>query len=200
MIIPTSFYQHDDVAGISRQLLGKVLCTVIEGYLTTGIITETEAYAGKTDKASHAYNGRRTARTEIMFRNGGISYVYLCYGIHSLFNVVTSTEGNPHAVLIRAIIPLEGKEVMQQRQEGRALGRDSGTGPGRLSSLLGIHFVHTGLPLEKAVDKNKVAIWIEDRNFVVKEDMIISGPRIGVDYAGEDALLPYRFRVLNFRY
>lgn len=200
MIIAPSFFQHDDVVLIARQLLGKVLCTSVDGILTTGIITETEAYAGKSDRASHAYNGRRTARTEIMFRAGGIAYVYLCYGVHSLFNVVTAAEGNPHAVLIRSVIPLEGLSMMQQRQGGKAVNRDAGTGPGRLSRLLGIHYAHTGLPLEKAADKNTLAIWIEDRNFIVNDGMIIAGPRIGVDYAGEDALLPYRFRVQNFRF
>ncbi|MBK7174282.1 MAG: DNA-3-methyladenine glycosylase [Bacteroidales bacterium] len=196
MILEPSFYQGNDVITIARQLLGKVLCTQSEGIYTSGIITETEAYAGTTDKASHAFNGRKTKRTEIMFRKGGIAYIYLCYGIHSLFNVVTSVEGNPHAVLIRAVDPLEGVEWMEKRNHNKRLIKTSGIGPGNVSKLLGIHFSFSGLPLIKRETSSgeQPCIWIEDRGFKVEEKLIITGPRVGVDYAGEDALLPYRFR------
>jgi DNA-3-methyladenine glycosylase len=203
MILEPSFFQGNDVVGIARQLLGKVLCTRIEGHYTSGIITETEAYAGITDKASHAFNGRRSHRTEIMFRNGGIAYVYLCYGIHSLFNVVTSVEGNPHAALIRAIEPLEGLGWMEKRNRNKSLIKSSGTGPGNVSKLLGIHFSHSGLPLVKKeqVQENEPGIWIENRGFKIDDGIITAGPRVGVDYAGEDAFLPYRFRLpASFRF
>jgi DNA-3-methyladenine glycosylase len=111
------FYSRKDVELIARQLLGKVLCSNIEGDITCGMIVETEAYAGITDRASHAYGGRRTARTEIMYRPGGTAYVYLCYGIHHLFNVVTNVQDQPHAVLIRAIEPIEGIDVMLKRRK-----------------------------------------------------------------------------------
>ena len=100
------FYLQEDVMAISKQLLGKYLFTNINNRVTAGIITETEAYAGITDKASHAYNNRRTKRTEVMFAAGGVCYVYLCYGIHHLFNIVTNQKDVPHAILIRAITPM----------------------------------------------------------------------------------------------
>ena len=121
--LPRSFYLATDVVDLARELLGKVILTEVDGLRTSAIITETEAYAGETDKASHAFGGRRTARTEVMYAQGGTAYVYLCYGIHHLFNVVTNQRDVPHAVLVRAAAPLEGITVMQDR-----LGR----GPGRL--------------------------------------------------------------------
>src|SRR5689334_6239605 len=108
MVLPGSFYTRTDVVKIARELLGKVLVTNFDGVHTAGVIVETEAYAGETDKASHAYGGRRTQRTEIMYMHGGAAYVYLCYGIHHLFNVVTNARDTPHAILIRAIEPIEG--------------------------------------------------------------------------------------------
>ena len=110
------FYLRDDVIQISKELLGTYLFTKINNKITAGIITETEAYAGITDKASHAYNNRRTNRTEVMFAEGGVSYVYLCYGIHHLFNVVTNVKNVPHAVLIRAIKPIEGIDLILNRE------------------------------------------------------------------------------------
>ena len=103
-----SFFLRNDVIAISKDLLGKILVTNFNGILTSGKIVETEAYMGPEDKASHAYNGRRTPRTETMFLTGGVSYVYLCYGIHNLFNIVTNKKNIPHAVLIRAIEPFDG--------------------------------------------------------------------------------------------
>ncbi len=186
MILPPELYLREDVVQLARELLGKVLCTRINGLYTSGMITETEAYAGITDKASHAYGNRRTSRTEVMFRKGGIAYVYLIYGIHSLFNVVTAPEGIPHAILLRAIEPLEGIDIMCERR-GREPGKGFADGPGKLSLAMGIHFSHSGLSLLGE------QIWIEDRNIPIPEKNILAGPRIGVDYAGEDALRPYRF-------
>ncbi len=185
--LPKTFYTRHDVVKISKELLGKVLCTNIDGLLTKAIITETEAYAGTTDKASHAYGGRRTPRTEVMFAEGGCAYIYLCYGMHSLFNVVTSEKGIPHAVLIRAAQPLAGTEIMLQRSGKKRITPDMLQGPGKVAKALGLHFSLTGTNLLG----NK--IWIEDHNIKITEKNISSTPRIGIDYAGEDAKLPYRF-------
>lgn len=183
--LPRSFYSGTDVVSIARCLLGKVLVTRLDGGTTAGIISETEAYAGPGDRASHAYAGRRTPRNEVMYAEGGTAYVYLCYGIHHLFNVVTNSSGIPHAVLIRAIHPLEGIDVMRARRGTRA--RLSTGGPGTLTQALGIRTSHNG------TDLLGDTIYIEDRSITVPERIIISGPRIGVDYAGDDAALPYRF-------
>jgi DNA-3-methyladenine glycosylase len=182
-----SFYIRDDVVQIAKDLLGKVLVTRFDSTLTSGIITETEAYAGATDRASHAYGGRRTNRTEIMFQNGGTAYIYLCYGVHSLFNVVTNKKDIPHAVLIRALQAVDGKNEIMRRLNTENLNEKALVGPGKLSKAMGIHFSATGLDLLDNM------IWIEDRKFKVDAKQIIAGPRIGVDYAGDDALLPYRF-------
>ena len=189
MKLTDSFYLREDVKLIARELLGKQLMTNLDGGITGGMIVETEAYEGVTDRASHAYNNRRTTRTEVMFGRGGTAYIYLCYGVHSLFNVVTNKEDVPHAVLIRGIVPVTGIEIMKRRSGKAALSVDSGIGPGRVSSLLGLHYTLTGTSLlgEK--------IWIEDYEPVPQGCDILTGPRIGVQYAGSDALLPYRFRI-----
>jgi len=192
MILPRDFYTRSDVVLIARELLGKRLVTEFNGIMTSGIITETEAYAGVTDKASHAYGGRQTERTGIMYREGGTAYVYLCYGIHSLFNVVTNLPGIPHAVLIRGIKPEEGIQMMQNRTGKTGITLKSGNGPGKVAKLLGIHYSHSGIDM---VDKEmrKPAIFIENTEIQILPSSIIKSSRIGVDYAGEDALLPYRF-------
>jgi DNA-3-methyladenine glycosylase len=182
------FYRREDVVQVSRELLGKVLCTHLRGHLTKIVITETEAYAGVADKASHAFGGRRTNRTEPMFGLGGMAYVYLCYGIHHLFNVVTNVEGVPHAVLIRAGNPLEGADIMLERRQKPVVDHRLLGGPGSLAKALGITTGLTGQSLQS--DK----IWIEEGGISVAREAISTGPRVGVDYAEEDALLPYRFR------
>jgi DNA-3-methyladenine glycosylase len=190
--LPASFYTRPDVVRIARELLGKYLFTFIDGIYTGGIITETEAYNGETDRASHAFGGRRTARTEIMYATGGTAYVYLCYGIHSLFNVVTNKKNIPHAILVRAIYPTEGIEQMRiRRRKPKSKIEELCIGPGTVSQALGIHFSHTG----KSLSGNE--IWIEDKALKIPDNKVITGPRVGVDYAGKDALLPYRFRVLH---
>ncbi|MEE4163717.1 MAG: DNA-3-methyladenine glycosylase [Woeseiaceae bacterium] len=189
MKLPRDFYQREDVLAISRELLGKVLCSSLDGTVTRVVITETEAYAGVEDRASHAFGNRRTRRTEPMFGAGGIAYVYLCYGIHHLFNVVTAGEGVPHAVLVRASTPLEGHEIIARRRGMPADDRRLLAGPGSLARGLGITTALTG---ESLLGKR---VWIEDRGIEVADEAIRSGPRVGVDYAGEDALLPYRFRL-----
>lgn len=188
MKLPYSFYQRTDVVRIARDLIGKVLCTSIDGRSTCGAIIETEAYAGQIDRASHAYNGRRTQRTEIMYASGGVAYVYLCYGIHHLFNVVTNGTNSPHAVLVRALHPLKGIFIMKERR-GIDINDRLAHGPGTLSQALGIRIEHSG------TDLTGDAIWIEDQGIEINDRHVFSGPRIGVDYAGVDALLPYRFVV-----
>src|SRR2546430_14563541 len=101
MKLSQEFYSRTDVVALARELLGKVLVTNFDRKKTSGIITETEAYNGFVDRASHAYRGRRTARNEHMYSHGGTSYVYICYGMHHLFNVVTNVQDEPHAILIR---------------------------------------------------------------------------------------------------
>jgi DNA-3-methyladenine glycosylase len=189
MKVPLDFYVRDDVLLISRELLGKVLCTKINGSVAKAIITETEAYAGIDDKASHAYGGRRTRRTEPMYGRGGTAYIYLCYGIHHLFNVVTNIAGTPHAVLIRAGKALEGSEVMQKRRKKERLDKTLLAGPGSLAQALGITTNLTGTSLLG----NR--IWIEDQQIPLDVEAVVAGPRIGVDYAAEDAKRAYRFRV-----
>lgn len=187
MKLPQSFYRRDDVVRIGRELLGKVLCTRFSGQTTAALITETEAYAGSSDRASHAYGNRRTKRTEPLFAAGGIAYVYLCYGIHHLFNVVTNEADVPHAVLIRAAAPLQGIDIMLYRRSRSEADKALLAGPGSTAQALGIDTVHSGISLSGS------QIWIEDRNTVVKPGSIVAGPRVGVDYAAEDASLPYRF-------
>ena len=191
--LTVEFYQREDVLLISRALLGKVLCTNFHNKLTSGIIVETEAYAGVTDKASHAYGGSRTNRTETMYTIGGSAYVYLCYGIHHLFNVVTNVEGVPHAVLIRAVHPLDGIDIMLSRRNLKNISNRLTAGPGTLSQAMGISVQISGQSL---LDKQ---IWIENRenNNPLKDFKIISSPRVGVQYAGEDASNHWRFHVEN---
>lgn len=182
-----SFYNRTDVLAIARELLGKVLITQFNGVTTTGRIVETEAYAGVQDKASHAYGGRRTARTEVMFSKGGTAYVYLIYGIHHLFNVVTNKKDVPHAVLVRAIEPLTGIERMLERAGKERWDYTLGKGPGNVSKALGINTSYTGW------DLTGNDIYIAADGFTPPADAILATRRIGVDYAGADALLPYRF-------
>lgn len=189
MKLPSEFYAHSDVLSITRNLLGKYLFTNINGMITGGYIVEAEAYNGVTDKAAHSYGGRKTARTQTMYMQGGVSYVYLCYGIHEMFNIVTSTEGEPHAILIRAIVPTEGIEEMMLRRNMPVLKNNITMGPGSVAQALGIS------RKVNAVDLTGDVIWIEDRGLAFTDEEIKAVPRVGVAYAAEDALLPYRFFV-----
>jgi DNA-3-methyladenine glycosylase len=185
--LPPAFYEEREVTKVAKALLGKLLVTRFDERMTAGRIVETEAYNGVVDKASHAYNNRRTQRTAIMYASGGTAYVYLCYGIHHLFNVVTNSEDVPHAVLVRAIEPVYGIETMLQRMNKQRLDNTVGKGPGNVSKALGIFSRHTGSSL--LGDQ----LFIADDGFRLPAADIIATTRIGVDYAAEDALLPYRF-------
>lgn len=176
-------YLCDDVVSLAKSLIGKRLFTQFDGEKTGGMIIETEAYRGAEDKACHAYGMRRTKRTEVMFHRGGIAYIYLCYGMHNLLNIVTNQEDVPHAILIRALEPQVGIETMEKRRQGAKILTG---GPGMVCQALGIDTSHNGSTLEKG------KIWIEDRG---DRPQFQAGPRIGVAYAKEDASLPYRFVV-----
>ena len=184
-----TFYDRADVVRIARELLGKVLVTEFEGRRTSGRIVEVEAYNGVVDRASHAWSGRRTRRTEVMFGQGCTAYVYLIYGIHHLFNVVTNKKEIPHAVLVRALEPLEGIPTMLERTGKAKLDHTLTRGPGNLSKAMGLYIQHTGFSLFED------PIYIGDDGYKVRKNDIIASPRIGVDYAGPDAELPYRFFV-----
>jgi DNA-3-methyladenine glycosylase len=184
--LPLSFYLRNDVVAIAKELLGKVLVTAVNGNVTSGRIVETEAYAGELDKASHASKGR-TERTKVMFGQGGRAYVYLCYGIHQMFNIVTAGEDVPHAILIRAVEPMEGKALMQQRTGKTVWSNSITSGPGRVGKAFGFYTSQCGLSLTSD------ELYIADDGFVVKEEDMVASPRIGVDYAGEHAAWHYRF-------
>lgn len=193
-VLKASYYLNPDVVFLAKDLIGKTICTRINNTLTSGIITETEAYAGIGDKASHAYRDRRTKRTEPMYGEGGVSYVYLCYGIHRLFNIVTNAGDIPHAILIRAIYPTKGIREMLKRRGVNAGKYRIDTlciGPGKVSQALGIELIHNNLSL------NGEEIWLQNDNIQIPEADIQTGPRIGVAYAGEDAELPYRFWITH---
>ena len=214
MKLSSAFYRNSDTVGLARSLIGKTLATHLPLYpdrpgsrrvLTSVRITETEAYVAPLDKASHAFGNLRTRRTESMFAAGGIAYIYLCYGMHHLFNVVTGPEDVPHAILIRAGWPVTGLEHMRARalDAASAAGDRSGSrkprpgqaisadGPGRLTRLLGIRTLHNGLTL--CGDR----IWLEDSGREIEEDAVLSLPRVGVAYAGEYAERPWRFKLIN---
>ena len=187
--LPESFYTRDKVLTIARELLGKVLVTKWNGITTSGRIVETEAYEGTPDRASHAFGGRRTARNEIMYAKGGNCYVYLCYGIHHLFNVVTNKKDIPHAILIRALDPLQGIDEMLRRRNKPKLDNTLTRGPGSLSVALGITTRQSGVSLQSR------ELFIADDGYVPDKKTIAASPRIGVDYAKEAAAWPYRFYI-----
>ncbi len=187
-ILPLDYYRKKNVVDLSKKLLNKFVYTNVDGNITSGRIIETEAYAGINDKACHAYNNKITSRTKTMYEDGGIAYIYLCYGIHCLFNIVVNIKGNPQAVLIRAVKPIIGIDVMLKRRGKKKIDKTLTNGPGATCMALGISKKMNALPL----DSEK--IWIEDNEDILDKDIIIS-KRIGIDYAEEDALLPYRFNI-----
>ena len=189
MKIEESFYQRRDVVGIAKELFGKVLFTKIKGIVTGGMIVETEAYSN-LERGCHAYQNRMTPRNEVMFKAGGHAYVYLCYGIHHLFNVVTNQDGQAEAVLVRALEPIKGIDLMIRRMGAKNEKRIT-SGPGKLTKAMGIDRSLNG---ENLWSRH---LWLEDVGFTIKKSEIVSSPRIGIDYAGQDALLPWRFTVKN---
>ena len=193
MKLKKEFYLRENVVEIASDLIGKVLVSKTDNIYTSGIITETEAYNGIYDRACHAFNGRRTTRTEMMYSAGGTSYIYICYGIHHLFNIVTNKKDIPDAVLIRAVFPLDGMEHMLKRRRKKNIDKTVAGGPGTVSQSMGIHVDLNGTSLFQ----NK--IWIEDRSIPLEKTNIKITPRIGVESSKEAALLPYRF-VIPYTY
>ena len=187
MNLPQTFYQRNDVVLIANELIGKYLYTNIDGVVTGGIIVETEAYNGSEDRGSHAFNNKRTPRNQMMYRAGGVVYMYICYGIHDMLNIVTGTQDSSHAVLIRAIEPLTGIETMRER---RNLFMDDNRlcqGPGALGKALGLNKVHNGIDLQGDV------IWIEDEGLSFTEDKVKAAPRVGMNFEGPYKTIPWRF-------
>ena len=191
--LPLSFYLRNDVLKIAKELLGKVLVTNWNNEYTSGRIVETEAYAGETDKASHASKGK-TSRTEVMFDEGGKAYVYLCYGIHQMFNIVTNKKGKPDAVLIRAVEPIDGIDIMLKRTGKKKADETLTRGPGNAGKAFGFYTSQCGVLL------NSNELFIADDGFKVPKSMILTSPRIGVDYAGEHAGWHYRFYIRGSKY
>ncbi len=192
--LPDKFYQRTDVVLIAKELLGKILVTNFNNQLTAGRIVETESYNGPFDKAAHSYNNKRTSRTEVMYMAGGVAYVYLCYGLHQMFNIVTNTIDNPNAVLIRALEPIDGINFMLERTNKVSAGFGLTKGPGNVGKALGFNKIHSGLSLHGE------EVFIADDGLIYQDFQIVITKRIGVGYAKEDALLPYRFLVLENKY
>ena len=186
--LPREFYTRADVLEVARDLLGKKLVVPGKnGSRVAGIIVETEAYRGPEDRASHAYNGRRTNRTETMYGIGGTAYVYFVYGMYHQFNVVTNVADTPHAILVRAVEPSEGLDIMRRRRRGRSE-YELTSGPGRLCLAMGI---------DRTLDKADLlgeGVWIEDA-VSISPRQIARGPRVGIDYAEEWIKKPWRFWV-----
>ena len=184
--LPQDFFLHTDVVRICQSLIGKVLVSTVDDLYTSGIIVEAEAYRGPDDKACHAFNHRRTNRTEVMYKDGGHAYIYICYGIHHLFNIVTAPREMAHAVLIRALEPLDGKDIMMKRRNMDTVEPKITRGPGALSVAMGFNANLSGMNMNSKESK----IYIEDRGLKYTDDQIKAGTRIGVESAGESALLP----------
>jgi DNA-3-methyladenine glycosylase len=192
--VPLSFYNRKEVVKIARELLGKIIVTNFNGKITSGKIVETEAYVGIIDKASHSFAGRRTSRNEHMYSAAGTAYVYICYGMHQMMNIVTNEKEIPDAILIRAIEPLEGIEIMLKRTGKNKLDKTLTRGPGNVGKALGIFKHHSGLFL---LDDE---IFLMDNGEKIPDENIGISKRIGVESAGTDALLPYRFYVKGNQY
>lgn len=193
--LPQNFYDRKDVVSIARELLGKILVTNFDGNITSGRIVETEAYVALTDKASHSFSGRRTSRNEHMYAAAATVYVYICYGMHQMFNIVTNEKEIPDAILIRAIEPLQGIDIMLKRTGKLKHDFTLTKGPGNVGKALGIFKKHSGLHL-----LNDEEIYVLDEGIIIDEDKIGISKRIGVESAGPDSLLPYRFYVRGNRY
>ncbi len=197
MRLPIDFYLQTDVVDVAQQLIGKVLVTRFNGQRTSGLITETEAYRAPDDRACHAYGNRCTPRTSVMFKAGGRAYIYLCYGIHHLFNVVTAPEGMAHAVLIRAVQPIDGLDIMMLRRKKDKAGPYLTTGPGAMAEALGLKVAHTNQSL---CDLDS-PVWIEYPETNTQNNFLIGkGKRIGVEYAAECSDWPWRFWMEGSKY
>ncbi|MEO8795902.1 MAG: DNA-3-methyladenine glycosylase [Daejeonella sp.] len=192
--LSADFFQREDTLTIARELLGKVLISNINDQLTGGIIVETEAYQGPLDRGSHAYGGKRTARNEMMYNRGGLVYMYICYGIHDMINVVTGSNDSSHAILIRALQPTLGLEVMRERRNIYNQDKRLCQGPGALSKAMGLNKSHNGIDLQHDL------IWIEDQNINFSNDEILETARVGMNFDGPYKTIPWRFLVKDNKY
>ena len=192
--LPIQFYKRSDVILIAKELIGKIIVTNFNGLITSGRIVETEAYIGLTDRASHSYGGKRTARNEHMYATAGTAYIYICYGIHHLFNIVSNAKNIPDAVLIRAVEPLTGTDIMLARTGKPKLDSSLTKGPGNAAKALGILKNHSGINLLKD------EIYIADDGFIIDQSLIGISKRIGIDSSGDAVLKPYRFYVRGNRF
>ncbi|OAQ38223.1 3-methyladenine DNA glycosylase [Pedobacter psychrophilus] len=181
-----SFYDSDDTLKMAKDLIGHFLYTNLDGNITGGMIVETEAYMGVTDSSCHTFNNRKTNRNATMYCQGGVIYMYVCYGIHDMLNIVTGSEGDSQVILIRAIEPLTGIEIMKERRGDVPLKRLT-KGPGSLAKALGLKRIHDGISLTE--DK----VWIEDQGFKVEPENIIETARIGLGCPEPYFSIPWRF-------
>lgn len=189
-ILPQDYYLSSDVVYLAQDLLGKIIMSKVDGLLTSARIVETEAYMAPEDRGSHAYGDKRTKRTEPIFRAGGISYIYLCYGIHNLFNVVTGPKETAHVVLIRAVEPIEGIEVMRKRRDIKQSDLNLTNGPGKWTIAMGIDRNHNATPIYQKT--SSIKILNQPR---INAERVQVSERVGIAYAGECALRPWRFRI-----
>lgn len=194
VILPQSFYLSNDVVFLAKALLGKEISTLIDDVVTAGIIVETEAYCGPDDRGSHAFGGRYTERTKTMYAEGGVAYVYICYGMHPMMNIVTGEAGNAHAVLIRAIEPTSGIDKMAQRRKLTTTQPVLTNGPAKAAVALGITKEMNGSGLLSTEEP----IVIRDVQFEIIDTDVVSGPRVGMSrHVGEYSNIPWRFYIKN---
>lgn len=190
MVIPDTFYLREDTLTIAKELLGKFVYTNIDGILTGGMIVETEAYIGPEDRGSHAFEGRKTAKNATMYEAGGVAYMYICYGIHDMLNIVTGPKDSSHAILIRAIEPKVGIEMMQVRRGNVPLKRLC-KGPGSLAKALGLNKSHNQTSLASNL------VWIADEGTIIKENEIVSSPRVGLSCPEPYFSINWRFTLFG---
>ncbi len=188
--LPAEEYLKDPFEIAKEVLLGAYLCSNIGGRFTAGKITELEVYIGAEDKACHAYPNKKTPRNEVMFEQGGVAYVFFVYGMYNQFNVVTNEKGTANALLIRALEPVGGLEIMQERRKCTKI-ENLTTGPGKLCQALGITREQNGINLGGDV------LWISPKTEKYK---IKEVPRVGIDYAEEYKDKPWRFYIENNRF
>jgi len=187
--LPLSFYRRPAEI-VARDLLGRFLVRDLEGERLVLRLVEVEAYLGAPDRASHAWDGRRTPRNESLYLPGGHAYVYFIYGMHYCLNAVTGAAGVGSAVLLRAGVPVAGEERMAENRGWTRKLRpgDLAGGPGKICQALGIGRELDGVPLDRP------PLYLT-KGEPLGEEQIVASPRIGVDYAGEAAGWPLRFSV-----
>ncbi|MGB3591913.1 MAG: DNA-3-methyladenine glycosylase [Nonlabens sp.] len=202
MKLPAAYYKNSDVVFLARDLIGKIVVSTVDDKFCSGIITETEAYRGIGDKACHAHLGRFTDRTKIMYESGGVAYVYLCYGIHHLFNIITNTDSQADAILIRAVQPVSGIHHMMERRAKVKNDHTLTSGPGNFSKAFGLNKSHYGEDLTGDLVYLEHDPELLDTIGLTRDEKlpIVESKRIGIDYAGEDAHLPWRFYLQSSAY